>query len=44
MISLYEAMEMLKQYYIQKVQDIINEQNALKKEDSESSVSNESNN
>ena len=39
MITLVEAMEALKQYYLKKVQDIINEQDAIKKEDSESSVS-----
>lgn len=39
MTSLYEAMEALKQYYLKKVQDIIDEQNAIKKEDGESSVS-----
>lgn len=40
MISLYEAMETLKQYYLKKVQDIIDEQNRLKREEGESSVSN----
>ena len=39
MRSLYETMEALKRYYLQKVQDIINEQNRIKKEEGEPSVS-----
>lgn len=38
MNSLYEALEALKQYYLQKVQALIDMQNKLENEDYETSV------